>query len=204
MKLSLALRVKWLWLRHAYTFNWAHKPLCERFKKDVLRVGGLYLCRSCTCAYAGLAGGAVIALAAPLSDALWLALFPSILVAVLGFSVPPLYKRLPRRVRDILRFQAGALIPLALHVCISIQFWVGAVGLAAILAFWCLYFRLRKIRKLCECDGCPELGSGDICSGFALQAGHVRRYESEATDLLLHSGFVPECLLSPRKNKTDP
>lgn len=202
MKFSLALRMKWLWLRHAHTFNWAHKPLCERFQKDVLRVGGLYLCRSCTCAYAGLACGALIALIAPLSGALRLGLFLSILVAVLGFSAPPLYKRLPRWIRDILRFLSGALIPVALHVCISVQFWVGAFGLAALLAFWCLYFKLRRTRKLRECDGCLELGSGEICSGFAYQAGHVRRFESEAADLLSNSGFVPECLLSPRKNKS--
>ena len=25
----------WLWWRHTYTFNVAHKPLCERFKQNV-------------------------------------------------------------------------------------------------------------------------------------------------------------------------
>ena len=53
-------RLKWLWFSHLWRVQWAHKPLCEQFTRDVLRagpVGGdrtLHVCRGCACVYAGV------------------------------------------------------------------------------------------------------------------------------------------------------
>lgn len=44
----------WLALCHSYTYRFAHKPLCSRFRSDVLNVGGIFLCRSCTMIWLGL------------------------------------------------------------------------------------------------------------------------------------------------------
>jgi hypothetical protein len=194
MNLVTRLRMKALWLKHAYRFLWAHKPLCEKFAGDVLRIGKVHLCRSCVCAYSGIFGGILLVLLAPLpADALPGYFFAG-LAGVLALSAPPLYKRLPRRVRDLLRFAAGALIPLSILLAIQSSLWIGASGLAALFAFWLVYFRLRKARKLEACHGCPELGAGRICSGFEMQAEHLRRFEREATELLVGTGYVPECL----------
>ena len=201
MRLITRLRMKGLWLKHAYRFLWAHKPLCDKFAEDVLMLGPVFLCRSCTCAYGGIVSGLLLIFLAPLSVGILPVLFLSALCGVLGFSAPPLYKRLPRFVRDILRFTSGALIPLSVYLCTRPGFWIGAFGLAVLFAFWVVYFRVRKARKLKECDGCPELEANKICSGFAMQAGHVRRFEQEATELLIHSDYVPECLNSSVKGK---
>lgn len=183
MNLLMRLKLKLLWLRHAYTFHWAHKPLCDRFIGDVLRIGPVHLCRSCVCAYAGIAAGLFFI---PVSAAL----FFTALAAVIVFSAPPLYKRFPRILRDLLRFSSGALIPMGIRLSAG-SLWAGLAGLAVIVLFWYLYFKLRRNRKLKECNGCRELGQKGICSGFASQADHVRLYEHAATELLTASGYIP-------------
>jgi hypothetical protein len=65
------------------------------------------------------------------------------------------------------------------------------VGLVALMVFWRIYFRAREGRKALACDGCAEIGSGRVCSGFAEQAAHLRDYEREATELVVASGYVP-------------
>jgi hypothetical protein len=132
------------------------------------------------CAYAGIVAGLFLM---PVSTALFFA----ILGTVILLSAPPLYKRLPRIVRDALRFSSGALIPMSVRLCIT-SMWAGMTGLAVIILFWYAYFKLRKRRKLKECDGCPELGQQGICSGFERQADHARRFERGATDLVTASG----------------
>ena len=199
MCLITSLRMKGLWLKHAFKFHWAHKPLCDRFAIDVLKIGPVHLCRSCVSAYGGIASGVLLALLAPLPDGALPTLFLAVLAGVLTLSAPPLYKRLPRVVRDLLRFTSGALIPLSLYICIRSSVWVGAIGLAALFAFWLVYFRVRKERQLKACDGCAELGEKSICSGFAMQAAQVRKYEEEATNLLIGTGYVPECVATPGK-----
>ncbi|MDM8549357.1 hypothetical protein QUF72_04730 [Desulfobacterales bacterium HSG2] len=52
----------------------------------------------------------------------------------------------------------------------------------------------RRSRKLKACNGCPELGKGEICSGFRVQAENIRQFEDEATDFLLNSGYVPDMI----------
>ncbi|MHC4527470.1 MAG: hypothetical protein ACYS29_06300, partial [Planctomycetota bacterium] len=47
------------------------------------------------------------------------------------------------------------------------------------------------------CSGCPELGQRRICTGCRLQADAVRAYETQATNLLLASGYNP-CIPAPR------
>ena len=49
MSVATKAYMKWLWLRHSWTFNWAHKPLCERYARDVLRIGRFHVCRSWNC-----------------------------------------------------------------------------------------------------------------------------------------------------------
>ncbi|MDM8524016.1 hypothetical protein QUF80_11670 [Desulfococcaceae bacterium HSG8] len=58
--------------------------------------------------------------------------------------------------------------------------------------FWIIYFRERKTRKLKACDNCSEYGKGEICSGFRIQAQRIRRFEEEATEFIINSGYVPD------------
>ena len=185
------LHIKRLWLGHAWTFNWAHKPLCARFREDVVRIGRAYVCRSCLLVYSGLITGIVLFLAigAQLS-------FPAVCMGVtltaltVVLSAPVWYKKWPRCVRDILRFASGLSISFCLSLLFTGHVAIGIIGAALMLAFWKVYFHLRGGRKRQACDGCEQLDTGRICAGFAYQAEHIRRYEQAATDYLLAEGGI--------------
>ncbi len=170
----------WLDLRHGWRYRFAHKPLCDRFAHDVLRIGPLHVCRSCTLLYAGIATGFAAWALLPVSPwALAIAL-----AAVLLPSAPPLYTRLPRHVRDVLRFGVGLLLPMAVAVGVAGRLIPALGALAVMWGFWRLYFHLRLARRAAACNGCPELNAGGICSGFAQQANAFRQYDEAASALL--------------------
>jgi hypothetical protein len=189
LPLALRLRLKLLWLQHSWSFNWAHKPLCGRFRENVLRVGRLHLCRSCTCLYAGIvAATAAFALLAPAVGVPGLLALGGLMALVVGLSLPRVYKRLPRVVRDFLRFGVGALLVAATYVGMVSSAVAGLAGIAVLYAFWRLYRSRRAKRKLHECDGCPELKAEGVCSGFAVQAEDSRAFERDAAALVCGSG----------------
>ena len=195
MRFMTRLRIRMLWPKHTYSFYWAHKPLCARFAEDVLKLGTIYLCRSCSATYVGMFTGIALLSFTPESSGLFPMMFLAVLIGVLIFSVPSLYKRLPRFVRDMVRFASGILIPASVYLCSGPGYRIGILGLGALFLFWCVYMRMRKRRKLKECDGCPELELNRICSGFEMQANHIRRYQTEADELLAESGYMPECVV---------
>lgn len=183
------IHLKWMWLRHTHTFNWAHKPLCERFKSGVLRIGKLYVCRSCLFAYSGILMGIIAALVYPTHIAdLELTWFLFVLVPVVVSSYPRLYKKLPRFCQDILRFVMGVILGIIPFLLIHRNFISGIICVLVMGVFWRIYFHQRKMRKLRACDGCPELDLPEICSGFQHQSASVRLYEIEATELLYRTG----------------
>ncbi|MCP4548192.1 MAG: hypothetical protein GY835_17140 [bacterium] len=191
MSLATRIRLQMLWLKHSWRFNWAHKPLCSRFAQDVLILGDIHLCRSCVCAWLGIIVGIVLSVppagrAIPAGGPLL-----GLLIPLLTLSAPGIYKRLPRGLRDILRFLAGALPPLSLAVALDGSSWIGAASLTTLLLFWRIYFHLRSDRKLRACAGCPQLDAESICDGFTLQATGARDYEQEASELVMRSGFRP-------------
>jgi len=184
---------KRLWLSHVYPFYWAHKPLCQRFRRDVLRLGRVHVCRSCTMVYAGAALGAVLCgvFRQPLWDvapALWAAMAGITLV----FSFPLWYKRWPRPMRDLLRAMLGGTIALCGYLLLSGAWLPGLVGTAVLAASWQAYRGVRERFRRQACAGCPELRDGEICPGFALQAERIRQYEQQATERLIAGGYVPD------------
>ena len=189
------LYLRWLWLARSSPFRWAHKPLCARFREDVLRLGHVHLCRSCLCLYLGLAAGLlpVFMVSDPHNSlgGLWLAV---LLLAVLVLSGPSLYKKLPRKVRDLLRFALGLSIMLGFRRLIAGDVLLSVVLFLVILFFWRRYQGRRATRKKEACLTCEEFPGQGICSGFARQAELIRRYEEEATEYLLARGYVPDCL----------
>ncbi len=176
------LALKRLWLTHAYPFYWAHKPLCGRFRQDVVRVGHVHLCRSCLLAYTGMAVG----IATCVGNPTWLQVYGVLVFSVLAtatvlLSLPLWYKRWPRPMRDVLRFSMGLTIPLCGYVLFSGHIVTGIVGAVVLVAFWRFYLTLRRARRLESCAGCSELGTQSICSGYCMQAGQLRVYEEKAT-----------------------
>ncbi len=186
------LYLKWLWYKHAYPFNWAHKPLCSHFRNDVIQMRSVYLCRSCVMAYAGIGIAVLSSVAFPgAADRFGPIILLLCCAAILPFSFPKLYKKLPRLIRDFLRFIMGCTIVLCLYLVLSGQYLPGLTGVFLLFLFWTVYMRGRRIIKLKACDCCSEFGKQDICSGFRFQAERIRLYENEATDFLLASGYIP-------------
>jgi len=184
----LWLGLKWLWVRWYYPFNWAHKPLCDRFRHDVLRLGHVRICRSCTMVYAGLAATLVLGGVFRPQLGVW---GPTVLLAIgavtLAMSAPRWYNRWPRAIRDVLRFALGAVIALCCWMPLVGQWFLGPLAAGVLWGFWRWYFRQRGGRKAQCCNGCSELGRDRICSGFAWQAARIREFEENATDLLANT-----------------
>ena len=181
-----AIVLKGLWLAHVYPFNWAHKPLCERFRRDVIRVGHVHLCRSCFLVYASIAITLALAAWNPVwlqAGAVWI--FTALGTTTIAFSMPHWYKRWPRVMRDVLRYSMGATMVLCGYVLATGHFVAGIAGTVALITFWRFYLALRRGRRLASCDGCLELGSHGICSGYRWQAQCTRAYEEKATAWLL-------------------
>lgn len=186
---------KWLWLSHVYPFYWAHKPLCERFRRDVLRIGRIHFCRSCTMAYAGIALGILLCVSfrEPLRDVAP-AGFAALAGVTLALSFPVWYRRWTRPMRDVLRGMMGGTIALCGYLLLWGAPLPGLIGVAVLALFWRGYLAVRGSYRLKVCAGCPHLQENAICPGFALQAERIRRYEEKATDLLLARGHVPEAV----------
>ncbi len=199
---------KLLWWRHTWFFHWAHKPLCAAHAQDVLRVGRLHLCRSCSVLWAGLALSAVLLCrVAPPLPALLLGFTLTFHVAAIG-SHPALHPRWPRRVRDALRATGGVALghALALLFLGHLYFALGAGLLLAVT--YSVYVRLRRgeLRAAEEgpsgqgqgrppgpCVTCSEAGAG-VCSGYTRQAQAIRAWEQSCSSRIMKSGFRPKPL----------
>ena len=176
-----------LWLRHSYRFRWAHRPLCPRFDAGVLRIGNLHLCRSCACAY----GGVLCGLSLLFFDTTRVGIVPLLLglmILTIGLSLPSLYQRLSRPVRDVIRFSMGLCIALCAGALLTGNVLVSVACGCTLALFWRAYFVMRRRRRAEACEACPELGQGDICTGCRVQADAIRAYEVEATQLLMNRG----------------
>lgn len=174
------LHLKLLWLKWSWPFRWAHKPLCERFHQDVLKLGRLHVCRSCVCIYSGmLAAVVLVAVMGTTGLSLWPA--AAGFAGVIGLSWPLWYRHWSRSLRDVLRFSAGFFCVLTFLLTTAIHIAAG-IGLAGLIgSCWWLYFRVRGGVMSTACAGCPELECNGVCSGYELQATLSRGYEEAAT-----------------------
>lgn len=178
-----------------WRFNWAHKPLCDQYKADVLKIGSLYLCRSCSFLYLAIFATACLVALYPIffrdfSHILLIALSAT----TLPLSHPAIYKKLYRPIRDILRFSLGSMIVMNLTAIAHGHFLVTSVLIITSLFFWRYYYAKRASRKIERCESCPDYTENSICSGYAFQAEQIRKYEDEATEYLLKIGYVPKSL----------
>ncbi len=187
------LRLKWLWFRHMGPVLFAHKPLCKYFTRDVIRIGSLRVCRSCACLYAGVIVAAVTLGA--LHAAGWHVLISPLLLGlplVLGLSMPPIYRRMPRFMRDLLRFATGGLVAGGAFLLFTGNWQFGLPCLLALFVAWRYYRKVRRSLMSDPCLGCPELEHLTVCSGYAPQAERFRSYEEEASELISVCGYVPK------------
>ncbi len=189
------LYLKLLWFKKSYPFNWAHKPLCGKYRAEVIKLGNVYVCRSCTCAYLGVLVGLIFpfTLSAFFNNHSSIMLI-GLLSVVLPLSHPFIYKKLHRSFRDLLRFSLGLLIAVGGHVLFTGGLLLGVGVFLSCYIFWKIYYKKREKRKIEECLSCDEYSEETICSGYTLQSQRIREYEEEATEYLLHTGYRPKGL----------
>lgn len=191
------LHLRWLWWKHTWHFQAAHKPLCARFHRDVLRIGRLHLCRSCTALYGGLALSLLLApfyhhwMTVP-----WAVTVSALLGMVILASGPARYRGASRLTRDILRSGLGVLVGLSV-VMLTTPLWPLAllhVGLLVVIGRFYQGLRHAHGRNADGCAGCPERHQPGICAGFQKQAEYIRAYEESATDWLERTMTPPSRL----------
>jgi len=175
---------RWLWWKHTWTFQLAHKPLCSRFHRDVLRLGSLRVCRSCAVMYGSFCVMILAALAVDVRSVMFpgVATWFTTLVVIL-LSAPASYRLASRYARDLLRGAAGMLAAQGALLLVSLE-WPYGLGTIALLAgAWIVYYRMerKRARNIDACAGCAEQGVGGVCSGYRYQTSCLRRYEEDAT-----------------------
>ena len=195
MSITSSVYMRWLWWRHTWTFQGAHKPLCDRFHRDVLHMGRLHVCRSCAALYGSLG---VALVGAPLyRDYLGTAVGVSVtglLLSVLLLSSPAHYRHRGRLGRDLLRGLTGALGGVSLVALTTVACPWGIVNLVGLVVAWRVFRQTRNqyATQSDACTGCSECGKEGICSGFQQQAMHLRAYEEAATTWLEQGYRFPE------------
>jgi hypothetical protein len=169
---SIARRIDRL-ARRAHAFHrFAHHPLCDRYRDELISIGSrTRVCRGCTCAISGALAGTLLGA---------LVQFPAsaaVAFAMLATSVPILAQRFERdrmqaecaRVgkRWTRALPLGALA-LALVAGLRTQNTAGVVTAASIAVT--LLVLLRAYRGVgpdrSPCSDCPERTSPVPCSGF--------------------------------------
>lgn len=196
-----AHRLWWLRWKFGWPVRFAHHPLCSRYGHETWRIGGAWICRGCL----SLGGGLLIGLVAVLAAAgPWCGPLAVLLTApVLHGSWPPRYRRLPRALRDLLRFLLGLWISIGTAALALASAWAWILLLPAI-ALWLRYRQERARVHLSRCEGCPELGTG-VCSGYRPQAEAARRFEQAVEVALmerLDAGQTHPPWLAPSSDPT--
>lgn len=162
--------------------------MCSRFQEDVLRIGHVFLCRSCVCLYTGLLSVALFCFFIGISNKVASVFLVVLLIPTLCGSMPRHYKRFPRCCRDVLRIAVGACLALCANLLLQAQLWLSVPVVFVLFVTWKIYRSQRAVRKAHACDSCHEMNSRGVCRGFIQQAHAVRLYEERATRRLYQSG----------------
>ena len=163
----LALRIDRLaWRAHAF-HRYAHHPLCEVYRSEVLRVGQRFrLCKGCTFLAAGILTGVVVGAFAQLP--LEWGMRALLLGLVLGTA--SLVLRLPKIL--------GRLIPGA---GLGMALWAGwpcALATLLVVAVAGALYRRRGVDRS-RCETCAERALSP-CSGFASIVRRERAFRRRA------------------------
>lgn len=191
--------VEW---RHTWWFRHAHHPLCTPYAGDVLTLGKLELCRSCTLVYGTLCAAAPLLFfwnVAARPD--WAVSFLLLAAVAAGLSCPPIYRRLPRLAKDGARTLLGLLIAAWIVSALAGQFLLAGASALPLLALHRVYGRLRQGPESRErCETCPEYREGTICSGFTRQAEAHRALEEIWSEARMARGTPPPADPPPTEN----
>ena len=177
-----------LWYRHLTIFLpvlFAHKPLCESFKKDLFCVKGIHICRSCSFLLLGFFWGILSIIFLNLAQyRLYIHLSIFLSGIILIFSHPQIYGILPRSIKDWVRFFLGWTLTNLLLLLIfgKLFLFLGALGFLWILRI--IYSGIRGKMKDKACEKCEEFYEDKLCSGFLPKAKLMKKYEDQVCRVL--------------------
>jgi len=169
-----------VWARHFYPYAWAHAPLCERYGSETLRLGHVFVCRSCAAAVAGTTASFAIAIAAAAVLTLFGGAIATSIAAVGAVAFSALHNgRVRSRIgRDLSRAGLGA----CAGVTLAAPALVGWPGLLAWPALWLAAVIARRrvgVGAVDRCVGCPHVNGQRACPGFERQVRAVVRIQRE-------------------------
>lgn len=184
------VKLKFLWWKNTWWFQWAHKPLCDKFHKETFQFGRLHLCRSCTLLYTALMG-ALLLLCSVSLPADSFAFVAACLGLVLAASHPKVYQIWSRGFRDLWRAGFGFLLPLTLYTAWKVNWLLPVLSAGLLWIVWSWFSRVRSEVKSHKCENCPELNEEGVCSGYQRQSMAIRKYEEAATELVYQLQLPP-------------
>ena len=182
-KLSKNILYKFLFLKHFYKFIFLHKPLCERYKNNTLKIFGLYICRSCLFLYTGFFLSLIFCILSVKSVHLnkYFYLWFSGLLLTTAMSYPPVYYKFSRLSKDFIRFYDGIFLASTFVLCFKIHWELGFLSIFAFIFVKNLY---NLKRKGDACTGCPRLSEGTTCEGYILQKEALLKIDEEYSDIM--------------------
>lgn len=193
MTIVSRIYLKVLWLKKTYSFNWAHKPLCEKYQEDTIKIKHIHLCRSCVFVYLGmLTSLALFTTFDNIASKDGYLLLCTLFFFTLSLSHPVVYKKLPRLLRDLLRYSLGFLILQTFFMALQGHFFLAACSCLLLSLFRLVYYQKRAQRKLEKCYRCEEYSDSKVCSGYHRQTLLIREYEEEATEYIIQTGYIPK------------
>ena len=159
-------------LRHFYPYLWAHAPLCKPYRREILRLGPFFICRSCFLCFSGFLiglGGILIILTDVMEGykiPWWILIVAFILALVLTrFHTMWVTSRFARDVSRFLLGSCGSILIMAPPIIgwWGFLFWPAFYPIISIV-------RTRKnIKAEDKCKNCPDRSSERACPGFSRQ-----------------------------------
>jgi len=190
---ELARRIDRL-ARKAHLFHrYAHHPLCDRYAAEVVRLGGLTICRGCLLAAIGVGVGLVVGCAAATSRGALpvMAIGLVAVAATAGLTVRRWRGTSTAKVctRLLPAFAASTTVAGSLLAAVRatgfdrVGWLVPALMVSAACFTWLRAYR-RNGPNRTPCTRCPEYGTPEVCRGFRRIVSRERALRRVAGGLL--------------------
>lgn len=185
-KLSKNILYKILFIKYFYKFIFLHKPLCERYKDNTLKIFGIYFCRSCLILYTGFILSLIFCIltikTVKIDNYFYLGLTG--LILTFGMSYPPVYSKLKRISKDFIRLYDGIFLAALFVVCFKIHWELGFLALFAFVFIRNLYNIKRNGNKVCK--DCPDLTNDRTCTGYIQQKEALLKLDEEYSNIMMN------------------
>lgn len=172
---------RYLWFKNFYHIIFAHKPLCDRFRSNIIRLKGIYICRGCLFLWFGLFAFSVLNYFC-MKD-LMIRSFEIVLFAIAAYySHPLIYIKIKRWQQDCIRAFLGGIISYVMLLLYESDYILAAIIIVCMIVLRLHYALLRKVLQDSSCNDCFEFNRDKICSGFVKKAEAMKNYEKAITE----------------------